>query len=102
MAKTSKRQTVGAPLTFPNPSRSYNPTRRGIHFWGYEQTIEVAFFIEEDAISKIDPETATDESGFLRTFDTNCDRLRQVASTIYSRRRKADHIFSYVLTKADL
>ena len=88
-------------LNFPNPSRSYDETGHGVHFWGYDQTFEISFFVGADALSKINSETPPDEAGFLSTFDDNCDRIREVAGTIYARRHKAAHIFSYILTDAD-
>jgi hypothetical protein len=88
-------------LSFPNPSRSYDDTGRGVRFWGYDQTIEISFFLEEEALSKINPETRTNETGFLNTFDVNRDRICKVAGSIYSRRRKASYIFSYTLMNSD-
>ena len=88
-------------LTFPNPSRSYDETGHGVHFWGYDQTFEISFFVEASALTKVNPKTKTDEEGFLDTFDSNCDRIRKVAGNIYSQRRKASYIFSYTLTESD-
>ena len=88
-------------LNFPNPSRSYDETEHGVHFWGYDQTIEVSFFVEESALSRISPQTRQDEAGFLTTFDVHRDRIRAVADKVYSRRRKGAYIFSYTLTEAD-
>ena len=89
-------------LNFPNPSRSYDETIRGVRFWGYDQTFEVAFFIEDGALLKIDSKTKADEAGFLHTFDDNLERIHQMANTLYARRRKASHIFSFSLGKSDL
>jgi hypothetical protein len=88
-------------VNFPNPSRSYDDTGHGVRFWGYDKTIEIAFFVEEEALSKVNPETSADEAGFLDTFDVNRDRICKVAGDIYSRRRRASYIFSYALKKSD-
>lgn len=88
-------------LNFPNPSRSYDDTGHGVRFWGYDKTIEIAFFVEEEALSKVNPGTRADEAGFLDTFDDNRDRICKVAGNIYSRRPRASHIFAYTLTKSD-
>jgi hypothetical protein len=88
-------------LNFPNPSRSYDDTGHGVRFWGYDQTFEISFFVEEEALSKVNPGTTADEAGFLNTFDDNRDRICKVAGNIYSRRRKASYVFSYILTESD-
>ena len=56
-------------LHFPNPSRSYDASRRGIAFWGHDDTLEVPFFLDESAILQLDPHTQKAEAGMLATFD---------------------------------
>ena len=101
MTKARKSDADIPPLNFPNPSRSYDERGHGVRFWGYDKTFEISFFVEDGALSKVSPETSTDETGFLNSFDVNRDRIRAVAGDIYSRRRKAAHIFSYTLTGSD-
>lgn len=101
MTKAHNRNADAEPLNFPNPSRSYDETRHGVRFWGYNQTFEVSFFVEGGALSKVSPETMADEAGFLNTFDVNRDRICAVAGNVYSRRRKASYIYSYTLTDSD-
>lgn len=101
MTKASKRNAKAEPLNFPNPSRSYDETRHGVLFWGYDQALEVAFVVEESALSKVGLETKTDAAGFLNTFDINRERICEVAGNIYSRRHKASHVFSFTLTDSD-
>jgi hypothetical protein len=40
-------------LHFPNPSRSYDPTRRAVQFWGYDHSMEVSFFVAEEALRRL-------------------------------------------------
>ena len=101
MEETDQVDSRAEGLAFPNPSRSYDETGRGVQFWGYDRTFEVSFFVEQDALSKIDPEMRSGEAGSLCTFDVNRDRILRVAGTIYARRRRASHIFSYTLTDSD-
>lgn len=89
-------------LKFPNPSRSYDATMKAIRFWAYDQTMEVAFFIQVGALMKIDSASEIDETGLLETFDVNRDRIHRLASNVYSRRPIRSHIFSFTLTSADL
>ena len=88
-------------LIFPNPSRSYDDAGHGVRFWGYDETIEVSFFLEAAALSKFSPETSADEVGLLDTFDANRDRICKVAGNIYARRRRASYVFAYTLTESD-
>jgi hypothetical protein len=97
MAKTIRRKAKSEPLNFPNPSRSYDGTRHGVCFWGYDQTLEISFVVEEAALSKVSPETRADKAGFLDAFDLHRERILAVAGRIYSGRHKA----SYTLTDSD-
>ena len=40
-------------LTFPNPSRSYDATRRAVRFWGYDSSMEASFFVSADALKNL-------------------------------------------------
>ncbi|XUJ35392.1 DUF1488 family protein [Bradyrhizobium japonicum] len=48
-------------IEFPNHSRSYDRTRRAVRFWGHDSAIEASFFIEEEALKRIQPDTCYDE-----------------------------------------
>jgi hypothetical protein len=89
-------------LSFPNPSRNYDESVHGVRFWGYDQTFEITFFIEDGALLKINSNTKVDEVGFLETFDVNLNLIRKLAGKIYSRRRKASYIFSFTMSVSDL
>ncbi len=101
MFKRHKATARRRPLSFPNPSRSYDETRSGIHFWGYDRTIEIAFFIEPGALSQVNPRTKTTETCALATFDDNRDQICAVAGNIYQRRHEAHEMHSYVLSESD-
>jgi hypothetical protein len=85
-------------LNFPNPSRSYDPTKHCIRFWAYDQSIEVPFFVDEDALFSMDPDTARSEVGFLNVFDRHRDQIYTAAARIYSRRTRG----SYTLSAQDI
>ena len=72
-------------IDFPNHSRSYDPTRRAVRFWGHDSAIEASFFIDQDALTKIQPGTRPDESGFLNAFDSNRDLICAAAAKVYVR-----------------
>lgn len=89
-------------LIFPNPSRSYDVAMHGIFFWGYDQTFEIAFFIEDGALLKINTKTEKDEAGFLDTFDRNINQIHELANNLYSRRRKSSYVYSFTLSESNL
>ena len=53
-------------LTFPNRSRSYDAAGRRIRFVGHDGMFQISFSVAADAMSKMRPETAADEAGYLR------------------------------------
>ena len=85
-------------LMFPNPSRSYDATRRAVRFWGHDSAMEWSFFVTEDALRQVDPAVAGDEAAMLGAFDSHRDRICAAASRAYARGRKG----SYELGAADL
>ena len=72
-------------IEFPNRSRSYNLTRRAVRFWGHDGAMEVSFYVNEDALTRIQPDTRLDETGFLNAFDANRDKICAAAAKIYVR-----------------
>jgi hypothetical protein len=84
-------------IEFPNHSRSYDPTRRAVRFWGYDSAIEVSFFISEDALIKLQPSVSRDELSFLGAFDANRDLICAIAAKLYVRNSRG----SYDLVAAD-
>ena len=84
-------------LNFPNVSRSYDATANRVRFWGYDDAIEVPFFLEVGALLRLYPETPNVESRILAAFDAARDRIIEAAGRVYSPRRKS----FYVLAAAD-
>jgi uncharacterized protein DUF1488 len=78
----------GMDLHFGNPSRSYDPTRHAVRFWGYDRSTEVSFFVAEDALLRLRPSTASKDSDFLQAFDAHRDRICAVAAKVYARGRE--------------
>ena len=86
-------------LSFPNPSRSFDPSKNRIHFWGYDKTIEISFFVELDALKRLCPAMSSVEAGFLQAFDSARDRIYEAAEKNY--RGGTKRSFAYVLTEKD-
>jgi hypothetical protein len=83
-------------LNFPNPSRS-DATRRAVRFWGHDGPMEAAFFVNEDALRRIEPGVGSDEAGLLGAFDSHRDLIHATAVRKYNRACKG----SYELIPAD-
>jgi hypothetical protein len=99
-APWKRRDSVSANLavSFPNRSRSYDATRRAIHFWGYDRSMESSFFLTADALKQIQPNLQSDVTGLLQAFDINRDRIYAIAAKVYARGRRG----SYDLNVADI
>jgi uncharacterized protein DUF1488 len=78
-------------LTFPNHSRFYDATRRGVRFWGHDSAMEVAFFVTEEALRRLQPDVRLDETGLLGAFDANRDLIHATGSKVYARGRRGHH-----------
>ena len=85
-------------LAFPNSSRSYDATRRAVHFWGHDTAMEWSFFVTAEALQRVQPAMVQDEAGMLGAFDSNRDRICAAAVKLYARGRKG----SYELGAADI
>jgi hypothetical protein len=99
-APWKRRDSVPANLavSFPNRSRSYDATRRAIHFWGYDRSMESSFFLTADALKQIQPNLQSDVTGLLQAFDINRERIYAIAAKVYARGRRG----SYDLNVADI
>ncbi len=84
-------------LNFPNISRSYDESRKCVRFWGHDGTLEIAFFVELEALSKLQALPRFDEASILSAFDRYRARIIGVAATLYRRHRSG----SYRLVAAD-
>ena len=78
-------------LNFANPSRSYDSTRRAVRFWGYDRSMEVSFFVAEDALRRLQPSTSAEVDAFLNAFDAHLRRIREVATEVYARGPKGSY-----------
>jgi hypothetical protein len=86
-------------LCFPNPSRSFDAKRNRVRFWGYDNVIEISFFVEADVLQQLCPKTNSTESGFLKAFDAARNRICEVADRVYVRGRKGT--YDYILAAED-
>ena len=85
-------------INFPNLSRSYDATRGLVRFWGYDRSMESAFFLTGEALRKLQPDLQFEEDDVLRAFDKNRDRICAAAAKVYARGRRG----SYDINVADV
>ncbi|QCK85664.1 DUF1488 domain-containing protein [Phreatobacter aquaticus] len=76
-------------LAFPNASRSYEAERRAIRFWGHESQFEFTFYVDADALHRLDPRGLDDEASLLRTFDANRPRIEKAAGVAHARGKQS-------------
>jgi hypothetical protein len=84
-------------LMFPNASRSYDETRRGIRFVGHDGMFEIPFFVEIGAFPLKANGESSSERDFLAAFDAARESIQSVAREAYANSRKN----RYVLTPSD-
>lgn len=78
-------------INFPNQSRSYDATRRAVHFWGYDRSMESSFFIMADALKQMQPSLRFDAVDILQAFDANRERIYSIAAKVYARGRRGTY-----------
>jgi hypothetical protein len=84
-------------IEFPNLSRRYDATRHCVRFSGYDGAMEKSFFVEEEAIWRLDANARKGTAALLEALDCHRERICKVASRAYGKRREG----SYTLTAAD-
>ena len=85
-------------INFPNQSRSYDAAHGVVRFWGYDRSMERAFFLTAAALRKLQPGLQLEEEDVLRAFDGNRDRIYAVAARVYARGQRG----SYEINGADV
>lgn len=78
-------------ISFPNRSRSYDATRGAVRFWGYDRSMENAFFLMAAALLKLKPDLQFKEGDILQAFDSNRDRIYAAAAKVYARGRRGSY-----------
>ncbi|MBF6991219.1 MULTISPECIES: DUF1488 domain-containing protein [Cupriavidus] len=71
-------------LAFPNPSRSYDASRHGVWFWGYDNAREISFLVDDRVLLSFDSAPCSDEAGVLASFDRHRDEILKIAMALYA------------------
>jgi hypothetical protein len=72
-------------LNFLNNSRSFDPERRSLSFWGHDNMFEVAFRLDESALHHLTGSKEIGEATAFAVFDTNTTHIRNAARRVYKR-----------------
>ena len=88
-------------IQFPNSSRSFDEGKHRICFWGYDQTIEVSFYIGVEALQKLRKGIGSAEFELLTAFDAALEKIHEVAGKVYANRSSEKGVYTYVLCAED-
>ena len=80
-------------VSFPNPSRSFDAHTQRVCFWGYDRALEITFFVDAEALKRLNPDMADAEAGFLQTFDAAVTRIHEVANNVHKRTGKGSYAY---------
>jgi hypothetical protein len=77
-------------IDFLNDSRSYDPHRRSISFWGHDAAFEITFRLDQAVLEPFvhGNQDELDETTALRVFDENINKIRSFARNLYTRDKK--------------
>ncbi|WDD95078.1 DUF1488 domain-containing protein [Burkholderia sp. FERM BP-3421] len=70
-------------LIFPNPSRSYDASRHCVCFWGYDNSREISFMVDDAVLRNLRPGMGSDERSVLVVFDEFRDTVLAIAQKQY-------------------
>jgi hypothetical protein len=70
-------------LQFPNPSRSYDASRHCVCFWGYDNSREITFMLDDTVLRRLQPGVGSDERSMLGVFDELREKVLEIAQSQY-------------------
>lgn len=70
-------------LQFPNPSRSYDASRHCVCFWGYDNSREITFLVDDAMLRNLQPGVGSDERSILGAFDQVRENILEIAKKLY-------------------
>lgn len=77
------REELIAVLQFPNPSRSYDASRHCVCFWGYDNSREITFMVDDAMLRNLQPGVGSDERSVPGAFDESREKVLEVAKKQY-------------------
>lgn len=70
-------------LEFPNPSRIYDASRHCVCFWGYDNSREITFLVDDAMLRNLKSDVGSDERSILGAFDQCREQLLDIARKRY-------------------
>ncbi|HEY2021351.1 DUF1488 domain-containing protein [Paraburkholderia sp.] len=70
-------------LQFPNPSRIYDASRHCVCFWGYDNSREITFLVDDAILRNLHPGVGSDERSILGAFDQGREKILDIAKKLY-------------------
>ncbi|MFL9870202.1 DUF1488 family protein [Paraburkholderia megapolitana] len=80
---SSVNESLIVALEFPNPSRSYDASRHCVCFWGYDNSREITFQVDDAMLRNLQPDAGSDERSILGAFDQFREKLLEIARKRY-------------------
>ncbi|MFJ1214905.1 DUF1488 family protein [Burkholderia pyrrocinia] len=74
---------IDTTISFPNPSRTYDMSRHCVCFWGYDNSREITFLVDDAMLAKLNADMDSSEPALLAAFDRNRDRILGLARDLY-------------------
>jgi hypothetical protein len=70
-------------LSFPNPARSYDESKRRVRFLGHDGMFEVRFFVAAEVLSSNLVERTAVSDDYLASFDSLRPKILKAAQAAY-------------------
>lgn len=86
-------------LVFPNLTRSFEASKGRVRFWGYDDAIELTFFLSLDVLLQLAPGKCRSETAALEIFDRMLPEIHEAARSAYAHGRRDEYAFA--LTPGD-
>lgn len=77
------RENLIMALQFPNPSRCYDASHHCVSFWGYDNSREITFVVDDAMLKNLLPSMGGDERSILGAFDESREKLLEIAKNLY-------------------
>ena len=88
-------------VQFPNSSRSFDESKNRVCFWGYDDTMEVSFYVGAEALQRLREGVGAAEAELLAIYDAAIDKIHAVAAKVYAESTRGKGSYSCVLGAND-
>ena len=88
-------------VQFPNSSRSFDESKNRVCFWGYDDTMEVSFYVGAEALQRLHKGVGSAEAELLAAYDAALEKIHKVAAKVYANSGKGKRTYSCILCADD-